>query len=686
MADPDSDGLPDELELEGLEDGGHDSEQSSAEGSGTGTTRQGRAKSRAGPKSRAKGPSRLKVINDKGKSRSRVTKDGKKFCPACGKMLPVTDFPPGSGQCGKDRKAIQVLKNCAVSQNQLPWWEETIRDPKKLKKVVAAYHARAPPAGKKRKEQFNILQYIEERRLESAVIFDGVMEMMSEQMYVAWMAKPKNGGMDPLEAAAEWKTLFSAPGAITDDLGKNPKYKERVAIKKTDLVKFRDASVRSRAYIVKDKEQKKATQADIDKAEARLSKDASFLSTNVRGRVDQAAAMVEMATSAGNDGGAFSSEGKAALHVGNVRDLLSEDEAEMEEQDGDESDVDTHPASSAPSDNITPKKKRDGETESLLSGSDKKPLKKPKKEPWFDRDGAVASALKAHQTWINNTRGTINSTIQGLKEALEKSGDFADQVKNEARLAHNRLQALRLVSGEKCSQDEPGEPEEVAESSAPTPAAPAGPAENSPGQANAVVPDKQQVEAKEGAKEGDEVKGSAAVDQDKTNAPQPPPASVASSFETFMRSSSFDAKKALRKYIASFSTDEKKPLGSAPPCRSYQSLVVFAEFEEKLMEIEEAQTKERLIQIQNDMKPFKTAYADLLSMAKAAKSRLVSATQDALKQQQKRKEEQDQATQAKRKPGRPKKADAAVRLRPRTPWPRTSRASSSRKMESQLRI
>ena len=83
--------------------------------------------------------------------------------------------------------------------------------------------------------------------------------------------------------------------------------------------------------------------------------------------------------------------------------------------------------------------------------------------------------------------------------------------------------------------------------------------------------------------------------------------------------------------------------------------MVFAEFEEKLAEIEAAQTKERLIQIQNDMKPFKTAYADLLSMAKAAKNRLVSAIQDAVKQQQKRKDEQDQVAQAKRKPGRPQR-------------------------------
>ena len=238
-------------------------------------------------------------------------------------------------------------------------------------------------------------------------------------------------------------------------------------------------------------------------------------------------------------------------------------------------------------------------------------------------------------------------------------------------MAKNRLQALRLIAGEKCSQDGDGEADEAEPAESSTVAAPAPAASQGQPGANAPAPadsadasdEKQQVESKEGGKEGEvkDVKGpEQPADKDKEQVAPPPPPDSVSSFERFVRASSFDAKKALRKYIASFSTDEKKPLGSAPPCRSYQSLVVFAEFEEKLAEIEAAQTKERLIQIQNDMKPFKTAYADLLSMAKAAKNRLVSAIQDAVKQQQKRKDEQDQVAQAKRKPGRPKKADTVV--------------------------
>ena len=85
------------------------------------------------------GCDRKKILNEFGKTRSRTTKDGKKFCAPCGRWLPVEEFPPGSGQCGEDRKAIQNLRNAAAAQGQSDWWEEACCNPAKLKKVVAAY-------------------------------------------------------------------------------------------------------------------------------------------------------------------------------------------------------------------------------------------------------------------------------------------------------------------------------------------------------------------------------------------------------------------------------------------------------------------------------------------------------------------------------------------------------------------
>mgnify|MGYP001813951621 CR=1 FL=1 len=378
-----------------------------------------------------KGKKRLNLVNDFGKARGRA-KDGKKYCAPCGKWLPLDQFPSGSAQRGEDRKALQNLKNAAVAQQQGAWWDEVTRDPKKLRDVVKKYKQRVPPPGKKRKEPFMVLQYIEERRQEQAVLLDGVLEMMTERAFVVWMAKPKNGCMDPEEAKREWKKKLDAPGAIVDEKGPNARYCQRVAVNKADLVVFRDASIKSQGYVGKDKEVKKASQEDVDRAEARLSKDPTLAASSARSSTDQAASLV--AAAAAGDDGAFSSEGKAAMQLGDIKDLMS--------------DAEDQPPS--PSERVTPQKPSAKRDSDACEDSSKKPSskKKAKKEAWFDRDAAVASALKGHQAWIKNTKLSIQTTMEGLKQALDKvTPEVEEEVKNESKLAKNRLYALKLIMG-----------------------------------------------------------------------------------------------------------------------------------------------------------------------------------------------------------------------------------------------
>jgi hypothetical protein len=78
------------------------------------------------------------VLDGNGKTRRKII-GGKKLCPACGKMLPLESFPIGSGQCATDRKIIQNITYAAKAQGKSEWFAEQLRDPAKLKKVVAAY-------------------------------------------------------------------------------------------------------------------------------------------------------------------------------------------------------------------------------------------------------------------------------------------------------------------------------------------------------------------------------------------------------------------------------------------------------------------------------------------------------------------------------------------------------------------
>ena len=410
------------------------------------------------------------------------------------------------------------------------------------------------------------------------------------------MGKAKNGSLDAATASELWKQKFEAPGAITDKKGDHPRYRDRVAISTKDLVTLRDADIKAQSYILKDKEQKKVEQQDIDKAELRLTKDRQLKASSDMSRMDQAAAMARASEAAGAEG-AFSSDGKMAVQIGNIRDLVDEDMS-----DGDQAADDDPPV-------VTPTKSKGREDESEPGSTTKQPpAKKPKKEAWFDRDGAVASALRGHQQWLATTKTAISGTIQDLTGTLDSvTAEIADEVNNETRLAKNRLCALKLISCQSTS--------------------------------DAPIPES--VEAEVASTLGSESKND---DETKAKAdvqPEPEKQEVqdnASTVHKFVKQSDGDAKKALRRYIAQFSdATAQKVLGNAPPCRSYQSLILFTEFEAYLDKFQQIEKKDDILQIQQSMKAFKTAYSDLISMAKAANKRLATAIETVIKEKEKAK-------------------------------------------------
>ena len=59
-------------------------------------------------------------------------------------------------------------------------------------------------------------------------------------------------------------------------------------------------------------------------------------------------------------------------------------------------------------------------------------------------------------------------------------------------------------------------------------------------------------------------------------------------------------------------------LGDAPPCRSYKSLIVLADFSELANDIWKCETKEEFAGVATKWRPFKIALAELVSMSNAA--------------------------------------------------------------------
>ena len=88
---------------------------------------------------------------------------------------------------------------------------------------------------------------------------------------------------------------------------------------------------------------------------------------------------------------------------------------------------------------------------------------------------------------------------------------------------------------------------------------------------------------------------------------------------------------ALRKYIAGFTDSTKKgqtgklQLGSQAPCRSYRSLLVLTEFNELEARLHSCRSKDDIANAHQFYKTFKAAYMELMSMGRAAASRLTAA-------------------------------------------------------------
>lgn len=105
----------------------------------------------------------------------------------------------------------------------------------------------------------------------------------------------------------------------------------------------------------------------------------------------------------------------------------------------------------------------------------------------------------------------------------------------------------------------------------------------------------------------------------------------ASTVSSFVRSNG-GPEKALKVYIASFGIGHTgtSPLGSRAPCRLFRSLRLISslesEFEHKIRAITQ---KAEIAAISVQLKPFKSAYVDLINMSRAAASRCEAAVESA---------------------------------------------------------
>ena len=169
-----------------------------------------------------------------GKARNVKAGENERVCRTCVQPKEKSRFISQCNDCDECRLPLNNLRNLVTkmgSAEDVAWFNEYVVDPENRLKLIAQYNLRCPPnpdVPNGPRGNFPLMQYRKELQMEKAIIRDGIYEMMSEIAFQHWAAKPKNGGLAPADASAKWREKHDKPGAVTDLLGENPKYPQRL--------------------------------------------------------------------------------------------------------------------------------------------------------------------------------------------------------------------------------------------------------------------------------------------------------------------------------------------------------------------------------------------------------------------------------------------------------------------------
>ena len=376
-------------------------------------------------------------------------KKGTRQCAGCMKHFDASNFPKGTMYCAIDKKAINNIYNACKAQNELDWYHAQMDSQERRKRMLDNYQQMCPelPDNKKRKPPC-ILTMRTKCVTELGIDKTKLGEMMWIGHFTQWAAKPKNGGMDMQDATVDFQRRCQEPDAIVDKEGPK-KAPLRVWVKTKDLVGFRNSFLKSKEAEVTEKQQKKATDEDLDKSFAWLQENFDRVGNNASALTLEQTAKNMVAAAAGSG---CSWDGHVATLTGNVKDLCPESEQEDEEAVKGMED-DTQDSEDAGLDEC------DGKTTKVrIASSGKKSKDKDSagahmaaKERWFDRDKSVADAERLGNKWLAQTTEALREQLRNIEkvehEAQQIFGATDANRTSEMVIMANRQKVVRLVLG-----------------------------------------------------------------------------------------------------------------------------------------------------------------------------------------------------------------------------------------------
>ena len=232
------------------------------------------------------------------------------------------------------------MRNLAVRDNELEWYEGVMAVADKRKRIVQIYHEKVGQQtvkGKQKRVKIPPTLYFKEHvsaPREVNKMADG--EMMWRGAYIAFRGEKKNGGWSEMTAISHFDILTDKKRSSTslldwkhvDPLNDNAE-KVRVWVKTADRISFNEKSKRYEGYSLDAAPVKKASQEAIDKAYKQMHEGQEHA-----GGMTADSSMADIAEQLiqANPGEAWQEE---SIHLGKVEDYQSEEELEEDGSDAD---------------------------------------------------------------------------------------------------------------------------------------------------------------------------------------------------------------------------------------------------------------------------------------------------------------------------------------------------------------
>ncbi|CAK0873509.1 unnamed protein product, partial [Prorocentrum cordatum] len=470
---PEQDELMEEFEVDGQAAASTGGTANGGGDKGKGKGKKGKGKKGKGQKKPEEAPEegeaatvqpkkRAKYSKANGKAKAVKPGENERVFRTCAEAKPKTSFVSQRNDCEDCRLPLNNLRNMTLrfsSEENVTWFNEYVADPDNRLKLTAQCNLRCPPNTEITNGPhgaFPLMQYRKELQMEKAIIKDGIYEMMSEIAFQHWAGKPKNGGLGPAEASAKWRERYDKPGAVTDLLGENPKYAQRVAIKVKDLLVDRLAKRELEAASFLDKQVTNATEEDQKKALNRLENarlgEASELAGLGSSKMLDVAKQFAAASGDLADGGSGSELADMKRKVGDVRATMADCDKDEEAREAKTQKASSAAAAEADVDGgASGAGGEPGSGGAAKSGTGENAAEEAARPVWNQRDVQIADAVKLHEKWSGEQDESLVGLIAKAKIALQavaaSDPGIATMCCRDADILRNELHALRLVKG-----------------------------------------------------------------------------------------------------------------------------------------------------------------------------------------------------------------------------------------------